>query len=370
MKQLLIIVLSISTLGGFAQKVANPDAYAKTITADDLRKHLYIVASKEMAGRETATPGQKRAAAYIENEFKRLGLEPGNNGSYHQFYPVYQDSLVNAVLEVNGVKYQLDRDFNTALTNFPAMMAFSDVVYIGSNVSADSIKKMNLTGRLIMVAPEAPRGGGQTITSQTSGATFTGRGVSPRMEALRNGNPAAVLTIATGYPRKTPLLRKSGMTLSFFRRSYGPQQFTISEALAKTIMGSDNGADLTAPKVYQSTVLLDVQKATQNLQSSNVIAVLPGTDKKDEYLLITAHYDHIGQRDTVINYGADDDGSGTVSVLEIAEAFSKAKAEGKLPRRTVVFMTVSGEEKGLWGSDYYGKAYGDLTTTAVIPFIH
>ncbi len=88
---------------------------------------------------------------------------------------------------------------------------------------------------------------------------------------------------------------------------------------------------------------------------TNVIGFIEGTDKKDEYVFLTAHYDHLGKKDTVIYYGADDDGSGTVSVIEMAEAFSKAKAEGKGPRRSVVFMTVSGEEKGLWGSEYYSN---------------
>jgi Zn-dependent M28 family amino/carboxypeptidase len=85
------------------------------------------------------------------------------------------------------------------------------------------------------------------------------------------------------------------------------------------------------------------------------MGVLEGSDLKDEYVFVTAHYDHLGKRDTVIYYGADDDGSGTVSVLEIAEAFVKAKQAGKGPRRTMVFMTVSGEEKGLWGSAYYAN---------------
>jgi Zn-dependent M28 family amino/carboxypeptidase len=89
------------------------------------------------------------------------------------------------------------------------------------------------------------------------------------------------------------------------------------------------------------------------MESSNVIGVLPGTDKKDEYVFVTGHYDHLGKKDSVIYYGADDDGSGTTSVLEIAETFVKAKEKGFAPRRTMVFMTVSGEEKGLWGSDYY-----------------
>jgi Zn-dependent M28 family amino/carboxypeptidase len=100
---------------------------------------------------------------------------------------------------------------------------------------------------------------------------------------------------------------------------------------------------------------LSFNKTTTNLQSSNVIGVLEGSDLKDEYVFVTGHYDHLGKRDTVIYYGADDDGSGTVGVLEIAEAFVKAKQAGKGPRRTMVFMTVSGEEKGLWGSAYYSN---------------
>ncbi|HAI83806.1 MAG TPA: peptidase M28, partial [Chitinophagaceae bacterium] len=83
--------------------------------------------------------------------------------------------------------------------------------------------------------------------------------------------------------------------------------------------------------------------------------MIEGTDKKDEYIFLTAHYDHLGKRDGVIYYGADDDGSGTVSIMEIAEAFAAAAKKGARPRRTIVFMAVSGEEKGLWGSDYYAR---------------
>src|SRR5690606_19211936 len=85
----------------------------------------------------------------------------------------------------------------------------------------------------------------------------------------------------------------------------------------------------------------------------NVLGVVEGSDKKDEYIFVTAHYDHLGIRNGKIYYGADDDGSGTVAVMALGAAFAKAKTEGKGPRRTMVFMTVSGEEKGLWGSEYY-----------------
>src|SRR5687767_14690245 len=127
MKHLFIAVLLLSTLNSFAQKTGKPENYAKTISAEDLKRHLYIVASKEMGGRETGMEGEKKAAAYIENEFRRIGLLPGNNGDYKMFYPVYQDSVTGATLEINGKAYREDVDFNAAASNYPATMKFSEV---------------------------------------------------------------------------------------------------------------------------------------------------------------------------------------------------------------------------------------------------
>ncbi|MFX4593087.1 hypothetical protein ABTB06_20030, partial [Acinetobacter baumannii] len=81
------------------------------ITAQSLKDKLTILASADMEGRETATPGQKKAAAYIESEFKRIGLKPGNGDSYQQYYPVYRDSLSKAILRVNGQPFAWDKDF-------------------------------------------------------------------------------------------------------------------------------------------------------------------------------------------------------------------------------------------------------------------
>jgi len=111
-----------------------------------------------------------------------------------------------------------------------------------------------------------------------------------------------------------------------------------------------------ATGIYKADVALEYFKNTRTVHASNVLGLLEGTDKKDEYVVITSHYDHVGKRnDTTIYYGADDDGSGTVGILELAEAFAKAKSAGKGPRRSILFMTVSGEEKGLWGSEYYAN---------------
>ena len=341
MKKLLMLVLVASTLTSFAQKTPKPEPFAKTITADDMKKHLYTIAGPEMEGRETATPGQKKAAAYIEQHFRQLGLQPGANGSYQMVYDVYQDSLNSATLEVNGQAFQLDKDFNANIGNIPATMRFSEVVFIGTN-AGDSVKNMNLAGRLVMLIGSAPTGrggGGNSIF-----ATLLSKGI------------AGLLLVNSSYPRTVPASRKGNLAMNGFRRSMTPQQFTISENVARAIAGSeyDNVKNATGTiKNLSANILLDIKKTTLTTNSSNVVGVLPGTDLKDEYLFITAHYDHLGKRDSVIYFGADDDGSGTTGVLEIAEAFSKAKAAGKGPRRSIVFMTVSGEEKGLWGSEYY-----------------
>jgi len=109
-------------------------------------------------------------------------------------------------------------------------------------------------------------------------------------------------------------------------------------------------------KQMKGNVAVKAERKSETIETENVAAFMEGSDKKDEILVISAHLDHIGISDNgEINNGADDDGSGTVSLLEIAEAFSKAKSEGKGPRRSILFLNVTGEEKGLFGSEYYSE---------------
>ena len=98
---------------------------------------------------------------------------------------------------------------------------------------------------------------------------------------------------------------------------------------------------------------MDILGQDEHLVSSNILAAIPGSDLKEEWIIITAHYDHLGVSDELIYNGADDNASGTTAVLEIAEAFKKAENDGFKPRRSILFMLVSGEEKGLLGSKYY-----------------
>ena len=102
-----------------------------------------------------------------------------------------------------------------------------------------------------------------------------------------------------------------------------------------------------------SDFIKKIFKKNKIIRGENVLGYIEGSDLKDELIIITAHYDHLGKHDTLLFNGADDDGSGTVAIMEIAEAFMLAKRDGKGPRRSILIMPVSGEEKGLLGSKYY-----------------
>ncbi|HMH22448.1 MAG TPA: M28 family peptidase [Puia sp.] len=352
------LLLSLLSAGiAEAQKIADPRPFANAITAEDLKKHLYIVASKEFEGRETATEGQRKAAAYIENHFKSLGLLPGNKDAYQLYYPVFQDSMTGAGLQINGKDFRVDEDFSVnASTNSTATLMGSEIVFAGygiSDSSRDDYKGLDARGKIVLVLNGEPAG----RTQPAATGRRRGFGGNVKQEAAQKNGAAGILMIQTGFPRRS-FGAKGNMYLNAYRKNIIPNTFFVSEKVAEAIMGADYAAAKAgnpSPKPYTVDIMMQFSKSVANLQSSDVLGFLEGTDLKDQILVVSAHYDHLGKRDTVIYYGADDDGSGTVSVLEMAQAFAKAKAAGKGPRRSILFLANSGEEKGLWGSEYYSE---------------
>jgi hypothetical protein len=349
----------------FAQKAEDLTKFGKVITANGLKEKLSILASADMEGRETASPGQKRAAAYIENEFKRMGLQPGNGDSYQQVYPVYQDALTEKQLVVNGKSMDWDKDFNFSMQTIASgNFNYSSIVFAGYGI-VDSAKGINdyanldVKGKLVVVV-EGSSAGMPTMGVGGSRA-FGANPASPtaKMRVASAKGAIGLLVVSADFPKKVATQVKGGMYLKK-NDAAGFLMVNISTTIASALVGSTSTlsiADIatTTKGPYNAGLHIVATKTTENLESSNVIAVLPGTDKKDEYLFLTGHYDHLGKKGDVIWYGADDDGSGTVGVMQMAEAFAAAAKKGKHPRRTIVFMTVSGEEKGLWGSQYYSE---------------
>jgi hypothetical protein len=356
MKKFMAGALLLASIAASAQKKSNPEPFAKGITAADLKEKLYTVASADMQGRRTGTEGQRRAAAFIESYFKSLGLQPGNGNKYQLEYPVYMDSLTHAEVAVGDQSYQIDQDFSVVLSlNHNASDYFSEAVYVvappapatpqapGASLP-DPFPGLDLRGKLVIIG--------------AMGSNNDPRALRPLLNAAQKSGAAAVLIAQSNFPRKSSAsAQNANMFVNLYKKAETPNVFMVSENVAKNILGSAfdsaKAGTLTSGRIVQANVKVDFQKATQVGHSTDVLAVLPGTDKAGEYVFVTGHYDHLGMRDGKIWYGADDDGSGTCAVLEIAKAFTAAAAKGKGPRRTMVFMTVSGEEEGLWGSAYY-----------------
>ncbi len=336
-----------------AQKIADPKPYAGTITAADLKRHLYIVASKDFEGRETATEGQRKAAAYIENHFRSLGLKPGNGNDYQLYYPVFQDSLEGTTLTVNNQSFELNKDYVISLANnYTADLKSSEVVFAGyglSDSTHNDYKNLNVKGKIVLLLADKP--------SPAAGAP---RRYNPyaKLDAAGKNGAIAVLIVQPMIVQRAPTAAKGNMYLAEYKKAISPLSFSVTDNIAKSIMGDDYAAAQSGtitPKTYTANIHIGIRKTTLPLQSSDVLGFLEGTDLKDQIVVLSAHYDHLGKRDTIIWYGADDDGSGTVSILELAEAFAKAKAAGKGPRRSILFLANSGEEKGLFGSEYYSE---------------
>jgi hypothetical protein len=212
MKVLFSCLLAITSLFSFAQKKNFPNEFAKTITTDDLKKHLEIIAGKEMEGRETGTEGQRKASSYIENHFRNLGLLPGNKGSYQFYYKLYQDSLIDTRLEVNDQPFELDKDFNPATSNITSTLRFSEIMILGRN-AADSLNNLDLNGRLVLMPA-------------TTSTTLRVNTIS--LEMLRKKGVAAILWVSNNYPGTTPAARKQREKLDGFQPAILPQKFYIS----------------------------------------------------------------------------------------------------------------------------------------------
>ena len=352
MKKIIFLFLPFFAVAATAQ-TNNETAvkYANLITQEALKEKLSVIASAEMEGRETASPGQKRAAAYIESLFKKFGLKPGNGDSYQQYYPVFQDEITAKKLQVNGRVFEWDRDYAFSLNDISNIDAtYPSIVFAGygledSKNQVNDYANLDVKNKVVVVLEGTSTGSPATNYS--------------KINAARKSGAAAVLIVTTDFPKKNATVYKGGMYL----KRAGAAGFlagTISEEVASALLGRATKQSFKELKEiakgnYVVELKLTINKTTEELQSSNVLGVLPGTDKADEYVFLTGHYDHLGKRGDVIWYGADDDGSGTTSVLQMAEAFSAAAKKGIKPRRTIVFMTVSGEEKGLWGSQFYSE---------------
>ncbi len=355
------IVLGWALLLTLTVSAQNPDAkkYGSQITAAGLKEDLSIIASDALEGRETGTRGQKMAAAYIAAHFQEVGLKGPVNGSYYQPVDLYSSATGEAYLKVGQTRldnysgiiysgtgdsggevslpvvfagYGTEADFNQVDVKDKAVVLLSKETNTRRN---PAIKMAQDKGaKLIIVNANETLAEFDNWSSQVKGYLGGGR---LSLEKPKPGSGSATMLISPVSVEK------------IFNTTLDKLKKAATEDPKKNALKKFKGAN----------VQYKVTSEVKTTYSDNVLGYLEGTDKKDELVVITAHYDHIGKLKSgtgdLINNGADDDGSGTVSVLAMAKAFAQAKKEGKGPRRSILFMTVTGEEKGLLGSEYYSE---------------
>lgn len=340
MRKLKASILGLLVLGFAATAQDASVKYAKTITPEDMRSKLTILASDEFEGRETGTAGQEKASVFLEDFYKKIGLQGPVDGTYRQKFSMYQSDWSDVYIKGKGGKKMNGVDFIFAgSANMDKEMKLSSM-YIGNG---EGIENMDVKDKGVLVVG---------ASRETLGKI---RAAGVKAIFIMSGNDEQFMQT---MPRQARFRLKSRLR---FGTELGDESiiFNITKKMGAELLNTSIekiDANVASPaSIKPRTIRFHVKEKLVELKTENMMGFLEGTDLKDEILVISSHYDHIGQNEdgTVINNGADDDGSGTTGVMEIAEAFAQAANEGNRPRRSILFLNVTGEEKGLLGSAYY-----------------
>ena len=362
---LALAVLAVCPAGaqtaGFPKKAAAALARAAaTITAAEVRRRINVIADDSMMGRNTPSPGLEMTAKYVAGQFERFGLKPGGEGgSWFQRYPIelgrfdVAESHVDFLAGDRRIRAEFSRDALWRPGRIPDGDIGGEVFLVGGTLDPAALPLREIKGRiaLLLVDYGKPRPPAVNAVQQA----LATNAAAVIVVTDRDSTQFAGLAGAQGRPRMTvgggsasgpaPVVEVPERAVTDLLRGLG---VNLSRVRASTTMVAQAVPDLKVTVTLRNTVL-------QSQSAPNTIGILEGTDPtlRNEYLVFSAHMDHIGIRpglpDSIAN-GADDDGSGTTGVVELAEAFAR---KGARPKRSVLFLTVSGEEKGLWGSRYF-----------------
>lgn len=356
------------------------------LNADTLKKHISVLASDDFMGRKPFTEGETKTVAYLQEQFKQMGLEPGNGDSFIQEVPM-ANILATAApsMQVKSAKgtFNLnafdDYIIWTDKTDSSISLNNADLVFAGYGVVApeynwNDYAGLDVKGKVVMVMVNDPGFWiGDTTLFKGKAMTYYGRWTYKFEEAARQGAKACLIihnTAAASYPFSVQQNSFNTTRLKLDNRGknipncdmigwvpekISHQLFAAAGYDSSLLVKANQPGFKAVPLGLQLSTSMNV-KASFN-KSSNVIAKITGTKRPDEVIIYTAHWDHLGigrpdqSGDSIYN-GALDNASGTAGLLEMARAFKRMNAK---PERTIVFLAVTAEEQGLLGSAYYAE---------------
>ncbi len=347
-----------------ANSVDNAPKYAESITEAELKTMLYTYASDEFEGRETGKKGQKMAVDYLKSQYLEMGITSAyNSPNYFQKVPLEKERVSNASIAVNGQAFTNFEDHIVLAASESLNISIKDVVYIGYGIDTENYSdyKIDVTNKIVIAKSGEPKdaNGNYVTTGSTEASKWTSgrQGLSSKREAAKaKGAKILIYLDEDLFARYAPYYKSIADSEDAARLSLKSDE----KKMAMLMIGSKLGKALhpsiledSTPKILSATLDVTIENKTETVVSENVAAFIKGTEKPDEILVISAHLDHEGIKDGKVYNGADDDGSGTIAILEIAEAFKMAEKNGHGPKRSILFLHVTGEEKGLLGSKYY-----------------
>jgi Zn-dependent M28 family amino/carboxypeptidase len=351
------------------------------INTNDLKKHIKTLASDEFEGRLPTTVGEQKTLNYLVNEFKQLGYQPGNGDSYLQSVELIEmtaDPDMTMTIGENSFAYKEGMIASTSREQAKVELKNSELVFVGYGVNApeydwNDYHGLDVKGKTVVILvndpgfenPQGDKFQGKTMT-------YYGRWTYKYEEASRQGAEAAIIVHETkpaSYGWSVVANSWSGPQYGLVSKNGNADRVAVegwltTESAQKVF--ADAGLNFTEEKnkaiagPYNRSLGLDASVTVNNSFkksiSYNVIATLPGSEKPDEHLIFTAHWDHLGKDenkdgDQIYN-GAHDNATGIAASLEMAKAYS---ALNITPKRSATFLMVTAEEQGLLGSKYYSQ---------------
>ncbi|MEX1193346.1 MAG: M28 family peptidase [Brumimicrobium sp.] len=344
-KMLLILITALVYNTGFSQTYA--EQYAFYIEKETLSKHIHVLASDSLEGRATGYTGQLKTTDYLINEFKANGLEGPEGYRDMRFpYKVVEISPSGSItLNNNAFSYYE----NFLFFGIKSTVSFSnkEVVYISNDVT----EEVDVEDKIVLL--------------QSNGEDFDYENLQKNTKKHVDRGAAAIIYMTPFYEQlkmyfEDYAFHKSMTLLKEDKKSITPLIIADTSLMRAAGFEGRWKRKLSKGKPIKKPVILpkssiQLNTDTSHLNTQNVVAFIEGGERKEEVLVLTAHMDHLGVEDGEVFNGADDNATGTAALLEIGKAFQLAKKDGHTLKRSLLIMPVSGEEKGLLGSQYYSE---------------
>ena len=352
-KFLLPVFFSLTSIYIYWQNEVLMEA-SSSIKIDELKEKMYKYSSDEFEGKGTPSKGQELAVGYLANHYKSLKIPSIKENSYFQPVPLQLANKPEISLSISDKNFAYYDDFISYKNGPNKTYKNEDIIYVGYGIEDNKYndyKGLDVNGKVVVIIGGEPRDSNEEyfINGKEKSKWSNSREEINLKSKIAKSKGALALVIVDEYlhRRYTFRYRYSDSGRGEKRMELGNEESNNFQVL---LFSGKHKEYLSNNNLKFN---MNFKKDVQTFTADNVAAIIKGSEFPDEYIILTAHLDHVGIQNGDIYNGADDNGSGTVAMLEIAEAFALAKEQGYSPKRSIVFLHVTAEERGLLGSEYY-----------------